>query len=271
MKLTPKFMPARAAVAALAALVIAALIGFTHTVGSAHSAPEPDGNTRQPILVELFTSEGCSDCPPADALLTELARTQPVAGAEIVPIEEHVDYFNTRAWSDPFSSHAYTLRQERYREAYSDSEIYTPQMIVQGGHGFVGSERDKALATVRQAVGQTDAGVKLSATRDAQGKLNVTVAADTNERANTVLVLALTQDNLSSDVEGGENAGRTLVHNAVARYMAPIGQLSGPGRVTAAQTITLNPQWPRGGLNLIAFLQDPRSRKILGVAAIPAP
>src|SRR6202521_2208877 len=115
-----------------------------------------------PVLVELFTSEGCSSCPPADALLSRLGRTQPVRGADIIALEEHVDYWDRLGWKDPFSSEAATARQGEYGQAFGGRQVYTPQMIVDGHAQFVGSSESAALRAIRTAAQLPKPDIQLS-------------------------------------------------------------------------------------------------------------
>src|SRR5215213_894825 len=121
------------------------------------------GGDRAPVLVELFTSEGCSSCPPADALLETLDRTQPVAGAETIVLSEHVDYWNQIGWTDPFSSEQFSQRQQAYAKRLRIDGAYTPQMVVDGTAEFVGSDRKVGLAAIGKAAGIPKAVVRISA------------------------------------------------------------------------------------------------------------
>src|SRR5262249_24150999 len=115
-----------------------------------------------PVLVELFTSEGCSSCPPADQLLTSLAEKQPVSGAQIVTLSEHVDYWNRLGWTDPYSSAALSKRQNDYAEQFGGDSVYTPEMVVDGASQFVGSDDYAARDAIENAIKSPKASVQLT-------------------------------------------------------------------------------------------------------------
>src|SRR5271155_3712243 len=135
-----------------AATALLALVPFLYlrTV-SAEPRPTADATTRTPVLVELFTSEGCSDCPPADALLQKLDRSQPVPNTQLVVLSEHVDYWNDIGWKDPYSSHEFSIRQGDYAHHFRLDGGYTPQMVVDGNAQFVGSDERRAIQAVEGA------------------------------------------------------------------------------------------------------------------------
>src|SRR3984957_19365665 len=121
--------------------------------------------TRVPVLLELFTSEGCSSCPPADRLLETVDEKQPVAGADLIVLSEHVDYFDHLGWKDPFSSPLYTARQEDYTDRYNLDGVYTPQLVVDGRYGFVGSDKREGPHAFKKAIRERKIPIIISITK----------------------------------------------------------------------------------------------------------
>src|SRR5262249_37061382 len=119
------------------------LLGLMLVAGAATLAGQP-APARVPVLVELFTSEGCSSCPPADDLLARMIKEQPVTGVQIIGLSLHVDYWNQLGWRDPFSSYKFSARQNEYAAAWKTDNVFTPQGVVDGSQQFVGSEWGKA-------------------------------------------------------------------------------------------------------------------------------
>ncbi len=246
---------------------LAALAGVLFSAASGGS-PAP---ARVPVVVELFTSEGCSDCPPADALLAELDRTQPVPGAWIIPLEEHVDYWNSQGWRDPFSSAAFTERQEAYVRHLGIASPYTPQMIVAGRTQFVGSKSHTARAAIAAAADAPGIEVALEvatgAPPDYSFRATIRAAAlPAGVREAAVVHLAITEDALASDVGAGENAGRHMEHRAVVRKFIPAGKME-PGKpFSGIVDGRIAPGWKRENLRMVVFLEGKSTGKILGAA-----
>jgi len=276
---------------ALAAVALAAFaVAFTALRGPRGRKPEtpsvageasavahaPGDGKRTPVVVELFTSEGCSSCPPADALLARLEREQPVAGAEVVALAQHVDYWNDLGWADPFSSHEFSERQSEYAGAFGNDGVYTPQMIVDGRTEFPGGERGKAFETIAQAASEPKAEVSLARAAeqaDAGDALRLSVRVMclpklTDGDAADVL-LAVTESDLSSDVARGENAGRRLTHVCVVRALTKIGYVSAATPPFEADpVVALDKNWRREGLRAVVFLQEHTSRRVVGAASL---
>jgi len=238
--------------------------------------PAPEA-ARVPVLVELFTSEGCASCPPADALLIELdADDQFVPGALVIPLSEHVDYWNG-SWRDPHSSEAYTERQRSYHPRLGDRALYTPEMVVDGRAQFVGSQRLLAEHAIHRAVASPKASVDLSVSRsadDASLGVALTVAGMSalGITEDLDLVVAVTETGLETDVLQGENAARRLAHGPVVRWMQSLATLPYPVHDTYATTIAvpLQPDWRRRNLRVVAFVQERRSRHVRGAAEVRA-
>ncbi|WP_158945559.1 thioredoxin family protein [Granulicella sp. S190] len=209
--------------AALASLLLAApLTAFSQ------SAP----SNRTPVLVELFTSEGCSSCPPADALLAKLDHDQPIQNADIIVLGEHVDYWDDLGWHDRFSSHQYTERQSQYSARLGVDGVYTPQMIVDGTDQFVGNDTSRARRAITTAAQKTKLNLALShPTLDAR-KISASVSLPASSQSHAELYAALVDPMDTTDVRNGENGGRRLQHVGVVRNLQRIGSLkdldSGP-------------------------------------------
>jgi hypothetical protein len=220
---------------------------------------------RVPVLVELFTSEGCSSCPPADALLMDLDLRQPVAGAEVVALGEHVDYWNGLGWKDRFSSADYTQRQDRYAARFHLDSAYTPQMVVNGRTELVGNDTSRATAAIAGAAQRRDSqpGIAISAAGNAVD-VNITNAGPHP----LDVLLAITESDLSTQVGRGENHGRLLRHTAVVRDLRKIGKTSS-GQFAARPQLVLKPDWRHDKLRAVVFLQDPSTLEITGAAQAP--
>ncbi|MFL5350664.1 MAG: DUF1223 domain-containing protein [Hyalangium sp.] len=221
---------------------------------------------RTPVLVELFTSEGCSSCPPADAALARLAQKQPVEGVELIALGFHVDYWDYLGWKDPYASPEYGERQRRYALDGDDNRVYTPQMVVDGTRSFVGGE-DEARAQAAVAAKRSKVPLRLS-TRVEGDTVVVRVRMDMAPAQGLELWAALAEDGLSSDVKRGENVGRKLSHAAVVRTLATLPALKAEeGGFVSEARLKLAPGWKREKLRAVAVLQAPAGA-VSGVAAV---
>jgi hypothetical protein len=207
-----------------------------------------------PVIVELFTSEGCSSCPPADQVLGDLVRTQPVEGALIVGLGEHVDYWDHQGWRDPFSDKLFSLRQSAYAAARASGEVYTPQMIVDGTRVIVAQDRSGAVDAIRRSAAAAKTPVHLTWTDGPSSSLDIETEAG-KAGAGAQVFLAVTEDALSSSVTAGENTGRHLTHAAVVRQLRDIGRTDSSGAFHKAMPIKLDASWRRSALRAVVFIQ----------------
>lgn len=219
-----------------------------------------------PVVVELFTSEGCSSCPPADRLLIRLHEQQPFQDVELIVLSQHVDYWNRLGWTDPFSSKASTNRQHWYSMRWP-TRIYTPQMVVDGQVEFVGSDGRRAAAVIEAAARRPKTMVAVRQGDVVEERLRVAVdVGPLPGKKSADVYLAVLEDGLETAVPRGENAGRSLPHTAVTRSLERVGSVKNGG---AEGMIEIDPAWNQGRLRVVAFVQEKGSRRIVGAASAP--
>lgn len=230
--------------------VAAGLLALALKPGPSPAAPMAAA-VKAPIVVELFTSQGCSSCPPADALLGELAKRD-----DVLPLAFHIDYWDRLGWKDPFSLPEATARQRAYARSLGNGNVYTPQMVVNGAHDVVGSDRAKVARAIAEAAKAT---VPLEL-RVVTQSLSVAVGAGMGSGQ---LWLVSFDPKHETQVRAGENAGRKLVNVNIVRKVEPLGAWNG-----AAQAFEY--PLPVTGSNAAVLLQASDGR-ILGAAAIRLP
>jgi hypothetical protein len=242
------------------ALLLVLMFLFAGAEQSVPAAPVP-------VLVELFTSEGCSSCPPADVLLSRLA-TQSIPGAQVIALGLHVDYWDELGWKDPASMRQATARQSAYARALGNGDrIYTPQLVIGGRDEMIGTDAAAAQRTIAKALKQPRARVTLAVDIDGEvliARANVTDLPAEALKDSIEAVLAVTEDGVTNVVKRGENSGRTLHHDAVVRALVPMGSLRSAGDLR--QRATLEPEWRRDRLHAVMFLQGRKSQRIWGAA-----
>jgi len=218
---------------------------------------------RVPVIAELFTSEGCSSCPPADGLLEMLLQEQPIKGVYVIPLSEHVTYWDHQGWKDPFSAQQYTVRQQQYGLRFNIESIYTPQLVVDGARELVGSDK-RAIERALADQAKTPKPVLTVTATVADGSLNMAAAGPglTAEK-DADLVFAVTEDHLVIDVPRGENAKRTLKHSGVVRWLKSAGAV---GSSPATATVKLAQEWHRENLRIVAFVQSRKDRRVVAAA-----
>ncbi len=231
-----------------------------------------------PVILELFTSQGCSSCPAADRLLSKLEQNPRLAG-KVIPLSFHVDYWNYIGWTDPFSSPRWSERQRSYGRAFRSNRIYTPQLVVNGQSECVGSNEAEVMRRVDRALASEPAGrVTLSAQpvgTDGQLRLQIgaelarTVAKAGARQPDLDLWVAIYETGLTTPVGSGENASRTLKNDYVVRRLEKAFTLPAAAGSRRSETITLglDKRWKRQNLGVAAFLQDPVTLAIQGAAA----
>ena len=267
----PKFLlhhRLQALAGALLALALAAGLSAARP-----AAPVAGDDALTPVLVELFTSQGCSSCPPADDLLQTLERNQPVAGALIIPLSEHVDYWNRLGWRDPYSSRRFSERQREYAESIGIDALWTPMMVVDGDTAIIGSRPIAAREAVVEARKAPKARLAIAASAQ-PGESEVRVTGVVTELppsdAQAELWVALAEGGITTDVTRGENASKTLTHTSVVRSLTWLGSLprEAPDAWPVEAELRLGRSWRREHLRVVVFLQAGQGGSILGATSV---
>jgi hypothetical protein len=266
-----------------AALASAALLTIA-------GAPRLVAKENNPVVVELFTSQGCSTCPPADKLISEIGRKG--ADGPVIPLVYHVDYWNQQGWTDPFSQANWTSRQAAYDKALGQDHVATPQFVFAGKSQCLGSQRDDVMKQIaaQRAQGQT-AQVDLSVSGSgpsaggdsdmgampSRGPIHVRVSVKMLQKAAATgkldLLVAITQSGLTTKVKAGENAEATLHDDYVVRELQRAFTVDADqgAHQQSEFDIPLDPSWQRSSLSIVAFLQDPNSQAIFGASQSKVP
>jgi hypothetical protein len=212
----------------------------------------------QPVLVELFTSQGCSSCPPADELLRKIAKDPNLHGRAI-PLAYHVDYWDHLGWRDPFSSRAWSERQGEYARALHLDGAYTPQVVIDGSRQMVGSSSIQIYSAIEdESKRASDGSIELQ--KDGE---EVVVRGNAPRGGVDVMVVAF-ENGATTNVLAGENGGRTIANDAIVRRLSRVATLPSAGGFEQRVKLSLGPH-----MGAVAFLQDPKTRRIWTAAVLP--
>ena len=217
-----------------------------------------------PVVIELFTSEGCSSCPPADALLVDLSHKSPPSGTKLILLGEHVDYWNYIGWTDRFSSAQFSQRQNDYARHLHLASVYTPQMVIDGHVDLVGNGAAEVYQDIGKAAKESKP-AQVSLRWESPQKLHIAVQAPAGDRAK--VLLAITEDGLSTAVGRGENTGRTLQHAAVVRQLKELGTASN-GQFETSVDVPAHSDWNPAKLKVAVLVQQSSTGKILGADSL---
>jgi hypothetical protein len=255
----------------LSLLAAGAILLIAPVAGDSQQGRKP----KTAVLVELFTSEGCSSCPPADRLLIELQERQPFAGVEIVALGEHVDYWDGLGWRDRFSSAELTARQRDYSLHFGQNRVYTPQMIVDGAEEFVGSDKGRAQQAIQRAAARPKARLRIvpGALPGGAGPSRWTIHVDglpAKSPPRVDVYVAVTESGLSNQVSKGENRGRRLQHASVVRVLRKAGVMGNSPAAKFERTVelALDTDWNRENLRVVAFVQESGAGRVLGATSL---
>lgn len=246
---------------ALCAIVFASN-AFAQPQCSAVSGPQTNA------LVELYTSEGCSSCPPADQWLTHL-KTQGNQLGNIVPIALHVDYWDYIGWKDNFANPDFAKRQREMAASGHARGVYTPQLAINGqdSRSWLSDARFKSeVASINRQPAKAE--IRLTANATTTRSVQVSTSIKTAEAGPLVYYLALQENNLQSTVNAGENRGELLRHDYVVRQWLGPFKVGAEGKISASHEIQLQPAWKQRDLSVVAFVQNSATGEILQAIAL---
>lgn len=248
-------------VASIAILVVS--LGMNRTDGG--NMTETAEQPKRAVLVELFTSQGCSSCPPADHLLSQLGRE-----AGVIPLAYHVDYWNYIGWTDPFSSPEWSKRQRAYAAAMRSDQVYTPQVVIDGRIHVVGSDERKVRKAIAEAMARPSNGqIQLVSVNWLETAAEIEIRAKNSAPGAAEVIVEVTEGGLTTKVDRGENAGRGLANDHVVRKLIRAFLLEPGAEKITRVTIPIDPRSKRDRLRAVAFLQDRKSLEVLGTTAGP--
>ena len=246
--------------------VLTLIIGLLATNSAVPSGAE--SKDRVPVLLELFTSEGCSSCPPADRLLETLDQSQPVAGANVIVLSEHVDYWDSAGWKDPFSSAELTRRQQDYGRQFGLEGVYTPQLIVDGRSQLVGSNFAQAREAITKAARLPKLSLEIALIDRKASKLDVRIGIASFDTREAAVFVAWAEKRADSQVGHGENSGRHLRHVGVVRSLAMAGHVKAGTQFSQQVSLSIPPGAGKDGLRVVAFVQERSTGRVCGVAQL---
>lgn len=243
------------------AFALLALFPLAASAQSPQPSPDP---SRVPVLVELFTSEGCSDCPPADRLLEEIDTKQPIPGAHAIVLSEHVTYWNHQGWVDPFSFDEIDLRQKDYGDQFRLESVYTPQAVIDGATQLVGNNGPALAKAVEQAASTPKKPITISDAHWDHNAVTFTVNGPVDSSSKVVAVVAA--DATGKKITSGENSGRTLHHVAVVRTIKEFNASAADGRSLRLSAGSLSHDPSTTPVRLVVFLFEKKTGHVTAVS-----
>jgi len=243
------------------------ILALTAAAGASSDDDEGRTATRvsRTVLLELFTSQGCSSCPPADRLLTELAASGS-RGVDVIALSYHVDYWNYIGWTDPFSSADWSDRQRGYARQLAGGRAYTPQLVVDGVSECVGSTRREVSRHIASAASRAP-GAELDSRQGEDGHLIIKAGLPLTAHGAARVQVAIFETDLTTEVQRGENARRTLHNDNVVRRLTTVAELAPGQRWSGDHSLVLDPSWRSDKLGVAVFVQSVPTLEILAAAA----